>query len=355
MDAFPDLPRRSGRGARTNPVGRFKRLHVDLDPEALRDDELHRVDTEFFESPAREILSRNESPDIPFTYSLNPYRGCEHGCIYCYARPSHEYLGLSAGVDFETRIFVKTNAAALLSKAFQRPSWVPQVVSLSGNTDPYQPAERAFKLSRQCLEVFLRHRNPVSIITKNGLVRRDLDLLRDLAERHLVQVTLSVTSLDDDIAGTMEPRTARPALRLKTIEALSEAGIPVGVLAAPLVPGLTVEELPSILREAALRGATTAGYQLLRLPPPVDALFIDWLESHFPHRKEKVLARVRSVHDGALNDRQFGRRHAGRGLWAKTTRDLYKLACRKHGLDRSRSTLDVSQFRRLQGGQQELF
>lgn len=355
MDSTSDLPRRSGRGARTNPSNRYERLHVDLDPSALDGEELHRVDTQFFEDPAREILSENDSPDIPFTYSLNPYRGCEHGCIYCYARPSHEYLGLSAGLDFETRIFVKTGAPSLLSEAFQRPSWEPQAVSMSGSTDPYQPGERSFRLSRRCLQVFLEHRNPVSIITKNALVRRDLDLLRALSERRLVRVSLSITSLRDDIAGKMEPRTARPALRLKTVETLAEAGIPVGIFAAPLVPGLTVEELPAILEEAARHGAMTAGYQLVRLPSPVDGLFTEWLESFFPHRKEKVLARVRSVHEGTLNDSRFGQRHAGSGIWADTTRDLYKLACRKHGLGRSGPSLDTSQFRPLRGGQMNLF
>ena len=249
------MPSRSGRGARSNPANSYQRLHVELDPAALDDDELQSVDTVYYEDPSQSILSENESPDVPFRYSLNPYRGCEHGCAYCYSRPSHEYLGFSAGLDFETRILIKRRAPKLLSQRFQTKSWEPQPVALSGNTDSYQPVERELEITRKCLQVFLRHRNPVSIVTKGGLIRRDVDILGALAERNLVRVSISLTTLRNDVAGAMEPRAARPDLRLKTIETLTDAGVPTGILIAPVVPGLTDEELPRIMERAAEAGA----------------------------------------------------------------------------------------------------
>ena len=235
MDAIP----RRGRAAALNPPNRFERLHVERDAADHEVEERRSVETLFLREPAKTILARNESPDVPFTYSLNPYRGCEHGGSYCYARPSHEYWGFSAGLDFETRILVKEDAPALLARTFDRTSWKPQVVALSGNTDPYQPVERKLRITRGCLEVFLEYRNPVSIITKNHLVTRDLDLLAEMARMRLVHVTLSITSLDDDLIGAMEPRTSRPAKRLDAIAELHAAGIPVGVNVAPVIPGLT--------------------------------------------------------------------------------------------------------------------
>ena len=273
----------------------------------------------------------------------------------CYARPTHEYLGFSAGIDFETRILVKENAPALLSETFQQSSWTPEPVAMSGVTDPYQPAEREKELTRGCLEVFLRHRNPVSIITKSGLIRRDVDLLAELAARGLVHVYLSITSLDDDIAGAMEPRAARPQLRLQAVETLAEAGVPVGVHIAPVVPGLTDEELPAILQAAADAGAQAAGYQILRLPGAVENLFVDWLETHFPHRTDRVLRRVRSLREGKLNETAFGDRMRGHGIWADTYRQLFQAAVRKTGLDGSLPPLSTDAFRRLKGGQRSLF
>jgi DNA repair photolyase len=355
MEDASEMPFRRGRGARSNPANRFtERQHIE-DPAALDADERRQIETTYTRDPSRSLLAKNDSPDIPFTYSLNPYRGCENGCSYCYARPTHEYLGFSAGIDFETRIFVKEDAPALLSQTFQKPSWTPEPVAMSGVTDPYQPAEREKAVTRGCLKVFLRHRNPVSIITKSGLIRRDVGLLAELAERALVHVFVSITSLDDAVAGAMEPRAARPQLRLQAVETLAEAGVPVGVHIAPVVPGLTDEELPAILQAAADAGAQSAGYQILRLPGAVESLFIDWLETHFPHRANRVLRRVRSLRDGALNETAFGDRMRGHGIWADTYRQLFRATARKTGLDGSLPPLSTDGFRRLKGGQQSLF
>lgn len=273
----------------------------------------------------------------------------------CYARPSHEYWGLSAGLDFESKIFVKEEAPSLLAERLQQERWTPQGVALSGNTDPYQPVERELEITRSCLEVFLRHRNPVSIVTKSGLIRRDTDLLREMAELDLVSVAVSLTSVNDGLAGKLEPRAARPSLRLQTIEALSEAGVPVSILVAPLIPGLNDEEIPAILEAAAERGARHASYVLLRLPGPVQQIFIDWVEDHFPDRKTRILGRLRDLREGTLNDTQFGRRMRGRGEWAKTYRQLFRSARRDAGLGQSGPTLSTEHFRRLPGGQRSLF
>lgn len=348
-------PHPTGRGTRRNVPNQFEQLHLEVDPAALDEEERSSVDTVYLRDPSESILSENDSPDIPFTHSLNPYKGCEHGCPYCYARPSHEYWGLSAGLDFETRIFVKEKAPELLSARFQKESWEPQVVALSGNTDPYQPVERETEITRDCLKVFLRHRNPVSIVTKSGLIRRDLDILEEMAARDLVSVSLSVTSVDDTLAGKLEPRAARPSLRLQTVEALSEADVPVGVLAAPIVPGLNDEEIPSILSEAAGRGARYASYVLLRLPGAVDELFIDWIEEHFPDRKSRILGRIRELRGGELNDSRFGRRMRGEGHWADLYRQLFQKARRDAGLKRGGPDHTTDKFRRLTGGQLRMF
>lgn len=350
-----DRPRPRGRGARDNVPNPYERLHVDVDPGALDEEERRSVETTYLRDPATSILSENESPDVPFTYSLNPYRGCEHGCPYCYARPTHEYWGLSAGLDFETMIFVKDEAPRLLSERFQKDSWTPQPVALSGNTDPYQPVERELEITRSCLEVFLKHRNPVSIVTKSGLIRRDTDLLSEMAERNLVNVAISLTSVDDDLAGTLEPRAARPSLRLRVIEELTDAGVPVSILLAPLIPGLNDEQIPAILEAAAERGAVGASYVLLRLPGPVEEIFVDWVEDHFPNRKTRILDRLRELRDGTLNDTEFGRRMRGAGEWAKTYRQLFRSARASAGLDQDRPSLSTDQFRRLPGGQRSLF
>lgn len=353
MDTTP--PARQGRGAGENPPNRYERLHREEDAAALDEDELRQVPTEFIADHTGSILSENDSPDVPFRYSINPYRGCEHGCVYCYARPTHEYLGYSAGLDFETKILVKEEAPELLAEAFDRPTWEPEAVALSGNTDPYQPGERRFELTRRLLQVFLDYQNPVTIITKNYLVTRDLDILEKLAAKNLVRVTLSVTSLQPKVIGSMEPRTSRPARRLKAVERLADHGVPVGVNVAPVVPGLTDEELPAILKAAAERGATRAGYVLLRLPGPVESLFIDWLEREFPGRKDKVLNRLRQMRDGKLSDHRFGHRMKGQGTFAETIQFLFDLQCRRHGLNDHSTELDTSRFRRPPKGQLHLF
>lgn len=355
MDPHDSPPPRRGRGAGENPPNRYERLHVVEDPAELEDEELRQVPTEFFVDDSRSILSENDSPDVPFDYSINPYRGCEHGCIYCYSRPTHEYLGFSAGLDFESKILVKKDAPDLLRKEFETTSWVPQVVAVSGSTDAYQPAERELEITRGCLEVFLEARNPVSIITKNELVTRDADLLAELAEDDLVHVTLSITSLRDEVVGAMEPRTSRPERRLKAVEELAERGVPVGVNVAPVIPGLTDEEIPRILEAARERGARRAGWVMLRLPGPVEDLFVDWLEREFPERKEKVLNRLRSIREGKLSDSEFGRRMRGEGLFADTVSSLFELTCRRLGLNEEDRSLRTDLFRRPSLGQQELF
>ncbi len=349
------MPRRRGRAASANPATRFDPVVIELDPGALDAEDLRSIPTQFFEDASRSILSKNNSPDVPFTYSVNAYRGCEHGCIYCYARPSHEFLGWSAGLDFETRILVKRNAPVLLADAFEAPSWKPQVVVLSGNTDPYQPIERELSLTRGCLDVCLRFRNPVGVITKNYLVTRDKDIMRELAGLRLVRVTISITTLDPELASKMEPRTSSPSRRLDAIEALAAAQIPVGVMVAPVIPGLTDEELPSIIQAAADRGACRAGYTVLRLPGAVEELFVTWLQSEIPTRAEKVLRRLRQLRGGKLTDGRFGKRMRGDGVWADALAKLYRIACRQSGLNGPLPSLCTSQFRRLSHNQLSLF
>lgn len=355
MDDLPDMPARQGRATRSNPETEYQPLHLDLDPSALDDEELRQVETRYYSDPAQSILSTNSSPDVPFRYSINPYRGCEHGCCYCYARPTHEYLDFSAGLDFESRILVKENGPELLAEKFQQDDWSAAPICLSGNTDPYQPIERKLKVTRQILRVCAHHRNPVTLITKNGLVTRDLDILTDMASWNGVRLTVSVTTLDNELAGSLEPRAARPPLRLRTIEECAEAGIPVGVNVAPIVPGLTDEEVPRILDAAAEHGATSAGYTVLRLPGAVRDLFLDWLDRHAPHRKDRVLNRLRSIRGEELDDAEFGVRMKGEGFWADTIGELFQLACQKYDIDGAPSPLNTDAFRRRPGGQIGLF
>lgn len=307
--------------------------------------------THFYRDDSRSIISRNESPDIGFDTSINPYRGCEHGCAYCYARPTHEFLGFSAGLDFETRILVKQDAATLLRKELASPKWKPQTLALCGVTDPYQPAERKFRLTRGCLEVLAEFRNPVSIVTKNHLVTRDLDLLKELAAFQAVAVHISITSLDSEFARKLEPRTSSPSQRLAAVETLSNAGIPVGVLVAPIIPGLNEPELPSIIKAAADAGARWAGKEVLRLPLAVAPLFEAWLERHEPARKEKVLSRIRAIRDGKLNDARFGSRMRGEGIFADQISQMFHVACRRAGLSEDWPVVSASSFRRPEGPQ----
>lgn len=343
-----------GRGASSNPPNRFIPLYREaIDGWTEEGDPAPR--TRFFRDESRTILNTNDSPDIPFTYSVNPYRGCEHGCSYCYARPGHEFLGLSAGLDFESQIFVKEGAPELLRKELSSPNWVPQTVSMSGVTDPYQPIERRLQLTRRCLEVFAEFRNPVGIVTKSALVARDRDVLGELAKFQAAQVFLSITTLDADLARNMEPRAAIPAARLRTIRELTEAGVPVGVLVAPIIPGLNDHEAPAILEAAADAGALCAGYVTLRLPFAVKDLFAAWLEQHYPNKKDRVLGRLREARGGKLNDSQFGRRMRGEGNWADLFSRMFKLHRRRVGMADECPELSIAHFTNGRLRQGELF
>jgi len=344
-----------GRGASHDPQNRFEQLHFERDDAACADDEpLPR--TRFYRDHSRDVVSTNDSPDVPLDAGINPYRGCEHGCCYCFARPTHEYLGFSAGLDFETKILVKEDAPALLRKRLGSPRWRPRPLMLSGNTDPYQPAERRFSVTRGVLEVLAEFRNPVAVITKNHLVTRDIDLLAELAAHHAVVVTLSVTTLRRDLQRVMEPRTSTPERRLDAIRRLSSAGIPVGVNVAPVIPGLTDEEIPAILAAAAEAGATSAAYILLRLPHAVKEIFEVWLEQHLPDRRDKVLNRLRAMGGGKVYDARWGRRKVGDGPYAAQIRDVFEVARRRAGLTVHGHDLSAAAFRRpAPGGQADLF
>jgi DNA repair photolyase len=345
-----------GRGAAGNPKNRFEALEAVPDP-AERDPDDLGPRTQIYRDTSRTIITRNDSPDVGFEYSINPYRGCEHGCVYCYARPTHEYLGWSAGLDFETRILAKMDAPAMLRDALASPKWTPKTLVMSGVTDPYQPLERRLRITRGCLEVLAEFRNPVGIITKNHLVTRDADVLAELAGHGAARVNLSVTSLDPALQRVMEPRTATPERRLDAIRTLTEAGIPVGVMVAPIIPGLTDHEVPAILEAVAEAGATGAGYVALRLPYAVSGLFEEWLERHFPERKSRVLNRVKEIRGGKLYDSTFGSRMRGEGIYAQHMKTLFETARRKVGLDSDRTPLSTDAFRRVEerGGQRTLF
>ncbi|MCG8605780.1 PA0069 family radical SAM protein, partial [bacterium] len=282
-------------------------------------------------------------------------RGCEHGCIYCYARPTHEYFGLSCGLDFETKILGKRNAPDLLAKKLHSRSWVPQVVALSGNTDCYQPIEKKLGITRRCLEVFLKFRNPIGIVTKNALILRDLDILQDLAKHSLISVTISVTTLDNKLSRKMEPRTSAPQARLEALEKLTQAGVPTNVNVAPVVPGLTDHEMPAILKEAAAKGVPSAAYILLRLPWAVKELVVDWLNQHYPERAGKVLHAVQDTRAGRLNDPCFSSRMSGEGNRAETIKKMFEIACEKYGLNQCKSDFSTEHFRRGNLQQRELF
>jgi DNA repair photolyase len=344
----PASPR--GRGAANNPPNRFERISLERDPDWNPEDD-PAPKTQFLRDLSQSVISYNDSPDIPFNASLNPYRGCEHGCSYCYARNNHEYLGFSAGVDFETRIMVKENAPELLRRELSAPKWKPQEMAMSGVTDCYQPIERRLQLTRRCLAVLAEFRNPVSIITKNYLVTRDLDLLRDLAAHQAVMVHLSINSLDRELARKLEPRASSPNQRLAAVEALAKAGVPVGVLVAPVIPALNDHEIPSVLAAAKAAGAEWAGTEILRLPLTVAPIFEQWLELNFPGKKEKVLGRIRAIRGGELNDPRFGSRMRGEGIFAEQISHLFDVARRKSGLGEDGPELSVAAFRRPEGPQ----
>lgn len=356
-EGLVDAERRRGRGARSNHSGRFeteRRGAFDDGWESLG--ELEALRTEVYEEPARSVITRNKSPDISFDQSINPYRGCEHGCIYCYARPSHCYLGHSAGLDFETRLYAKTNAAQLLERELARRTYTPGVIALGTNTDPYQPIERRYEITRSILEVLERTNHPVGIVTKSALVVRDLDILSRMAARGLAKVALSVTTLDRRIARAMEPRASTPPKRLEAIRTLSKAGVPVSVMVAPIIPGLTDSEIERILEAARKAGAAEAGYVLLRLPLELKDVFREWLESTFPDRASRVINLLRSMHGGEDYRAEFGLRQKGSGPYADQIALRFRLALKRLGLNTRREPLRTDLFRPpvAKGGQMSL-
>ncbi len=340
-----------GRGAGFNPPNRFAPEHHEIELETVEDDEdylesLRRPETQFLTDRSRTIIAENQSPDVGFDASVNPYRGCEHGCIYCYARPTHEYLGMSAGLDFETKILVKRDAPELLRTALESPKWRSKVLSMSGVTDAYQPIERKLRLTRRCLEVLAEFRQAVVIVTKNRLVTRDVDVLSALAEHDAAGVFVSITTLNPALAAQLEPRTSRPSGRVEAIRVLAAAGIPTGVMVAPVIPGLTDHEMPTILEAAARAGAQTAGYTMIRLPMAVAPLFEDWLERNRPDAKDKVLGRIRSTREGKLNDARFGDRMRGEGPIAQMISRVFRTSCKRLDLNVRPWPVSASAFQR---------
>jgi DNA repair photolyase len=339
---------RKGRGAASNPAGRFEstRAQAEDDGWGILDEPLPAVLTTVMPDAARSIIARNRSPDIPFTQSINPYRGCEHGCIYCYARPSHAYLNLSPGLDFETRLFYKPDAIALLERELAAPGYRCSPIALGANTDPYQPIEREYRVTRGILETLSACDHPATIVTKGAaVIARDIDLLTDMARRKLIAVYVSITTLNRHLKRTLEPRAASPAARLAVIHRLTEAGVPVGVMVAPVIPALTDHEAENILAAAAAAGAASAGYVLLRLPHEVNALFQEWLETHEPLKAAHVMSRIHALRAGRNNDPRFGSRMRGEGVFAKLFQQRFAIACRKHGLNRGeRLELDTTRF-----------
>jgi DNA repair photolyase len=364
-----------GRGTAENPPNRFERLtevadgefldgqFLDeevldgefLDGKVLAPDARPAIRTEYFQDPSRTIIAFNKSPDLHFNASLNPYRGCEHGCIYCYARPSHEFLGFSAGLEFESKILVKTEAPRLLREKLGSRSWKPQVVAIGANTDPYQPVEAKLKITRGCLEVFAEFRNPIAIVTKGSLVTRDTDLLAQLADFDAAAVNVSITTLDRDLGRIMEPRAASPHRRLETVAELARRNIPVGVMLAPIIPGLTDHEIPTIVEAATNAGAQWVAHVVLRLPHGVGPLFETWLQRHFPDRTRKVMNRVRELRGGRTNDPRFHTRMRGEGPFAEQIHAMMALALRRAGTPNDRPVLSTDGFRRTADRQLALF
>ena len=354
-----------GRGSSLELKNRFERVHVELDLEQLEPqdqlDELDRkIETEYYFDDTSSVVSENQSPDVDFTFSLNPYRGCAHGCSYCYARPTHEYLGFNAGIDFESKIIVKKNCAALFRKWLNRPTWKTKIepVMLSGVTDCYQPCERKFELTRECLKIALAMRQPIRITTKNSLISRDLDLLREMAKLNLIVVTISLASLNQSLVRIMEPRSSSPNSRLRVIQQLAEAGVPVKTLVAPIIPAINDQEIPAILEQVSNSGARSAGYVMLRLPLSVEPVFMRWLEKHFPDQVSKISGRIQSLRGGKMYDAEFGTRMKGKGIWAEQIKNLFSACCAKHSLSREIPRLNCELFRNVQNdgsSQQTLF
>lgn len=351
--------KRKGRGALTNPEGRFESRSSHLEDDGW--DSLQeipaKIETTLQADAARSVISRNDSPDLAFELSINPYRGCEHGCVYCFARPSHSYLGLSAGLDFETRLFYKADAADRLRAELSRPAYQPKTIALGINTDAYQPVERKQRITRSILEVLNETNHPVRIVTKSSLVLRDIDLLASMAERNLAKVYISITTFDSDLARTLEPRAVAPETRLKALASLSEAGIPTGVLVAPVIPVLTDAELETILARARAAGAHSAGYVMLRLPHEVKTLFMEWLAAHAPDRAEHVMSLIKQMHGGKAYDSTFGHRMRGSGPYADLIAQRYALACKRLRFSKDQHELDCTQFQppRKKSQQMSLF
>jgi len=350
-----------GRSTVESPPNRFERVALMDDWEHLADDELAappgKLKTELLPDNTKTLITKNDSPDVPYDHTVNPYRGCEHGCSYCYARPGHEYLGMDAGLDFEAKILIKYDAPKLLRQELCRPEWTGQPISMSGVTDCYQPAERQCQLTRGCLRVMLEARQPLQVVTKNALVVRDADLLTEMARHNLVQVNISITTLDAELARRLEPRTSTPAARLRAVERLAKLEVPIGVLIAPVIPGLNDHEIPAILKAVKEAGAGAAGFQLLRLPLAVAPIFMAWLQASCPLSRDKIESRIRSTRGGRLNDAEFGRRMSGSGPYAEGIRNTFRAFATKLNLTTPYPSLDSSQFRppRETTGQQWLF
>jgi DNA repair photolyase len=343
-----------GRGAQIKTENKFlKAQYVTDHVEGLDEPLLENPSTQIFQENAKKILNRVDSPDLGFGYSMNPYQGCEHGCIYCYARNTHEYYGFSAGLDFESKIIVKRNAPQLLEKELLKPTWNAVPIMLSGNTDCYQPQEKKFEITRKMLKVLANYRHPVSIISKNSLVLRDLDLLQDLAADNLVHVYISITTMDEELRRAMEPRTASSIKRLKTVEALAKANVPVGIMNAPIIPGLNHHEIPQILKAAAEHGALNAGMTVVRLNGSIGQIFEDWLRKNFPDRFEKVWNQICSLHGGNVNDSNFGRRMSGEGNVADAIHQLFKASKKKYFAGKTMPVYDLTKF--IKGGSLSLF
>ncbi|AHM61475.1 radical SAM protein [Flammeovirgaceae bacterium 311] len=344
----------SGRGAQSNPDNRFSKLERGIEhPEGIDEWPDAAQPTQFFTEHPRQIINEVKSPDLGMMKSVNPYQGCEHGCIYCYARNSHEYWGYSAGLDFESKIIIKKNAPELLEKAFASKSWKPAPISIAGNTDCYQPAERTFQLTRKMLQLCLKWGNPVGIITKNSLILRDLDILKPLAEEGLLHVYISLTTLQEELRRKMEPRTATARRRLQTLQQLTEAGVPCGVMTAPIIPGLNSHEVWELVKQAAAHGALTAGYTVVRLNGQVGPIFKEWLEKNFPDRASKVWNGICALHGGDVQDSRWGRRISGAGQEAENIQQLFRAARRKFMADRQMPPYNLSRFR--PGGALSLF
>jgi len=357
-----DSPHPRGRGAGIQPDNPYLSTHLESDLEQVAEDQeflesLGRPPTRYIVDNSQTIVATNDSPDVGFNYSVNPYRGCAHGCSYCFARPTHEYLGFSAGLDFETHVLYKSRAAELLREFLAQPSWRPETIAFSGVTDCYQPVERELRLTRGCLEVAAECRQPVAVVTKNALVTRDIDLLKQLAEHRAVRIAISVTTLDQSLSRVMEPRTSTPAARLRALEQLSDAGIETMVLTAPMIPGLNDNEMPAILTAARDAGARGAGYILLRLPSTVRPVFLDWLRRHRPNHAAKVESFIRATRGGKLNHAAFGKRQRGEGVIAEQIAQTFRVFAKRLGLDSNLPPLNCQAFHppTLKSGQRMLF